>query len=511
MRYKIAFGLFALVVTIAAGAGHPARAGLVSALLKGAEHAAVKAGKHADDLLPGIEDAARMARRLPDATDASRLALVPGEGKTWKLVPHEGEAISLSSLDDLNHSFDDIHFSSKNGPSKSGVKTRDAKAARRNLYHVAVREEDFFKLRDQIGDLPDGVTLQLMRRSGKAYPLAAVMEDGASRLMIRLNGNILLNPATAHALDANIDFLRRGINRSDLKIGSFGKTSPKTAAKRTDRVISLDAGLLDASLARMKNRTLMITGKIHMDAATSLNSLAVKEGKTIRNIPLASLEQAAQRQRVNLILVDSTSSLQPGKSWFSKTGMEKRFAAAQQSVTQQDLLEAMAPSKADIVINASEGGKNRIMMATRYRPGNKIASPASAAGTGDYSLKGWLLDASFRAGLHQVRASVEDPSYTREMESRWLPWVSNMALIGSIIAIVAFLAISAQTWHWWMAIWGLFLPNGQALSPLTRGIRLITFLPFALLAFTPALFWLAIKDWFLFFTWPFRKLFGWAR
>ena len=208
------------------------------------------------------------------------------------------------------------------------------------------------------------------------------------------------------------------------------------------------------------------------------------------------------------MVVDTGTATQPGKSLFSKSNLEKRFETAQTAFTQADLMKAVTPPNAKTIINAAEDGKTRITMTAR----NFGADPAAAtAAADDYTLSGWLLEAGTRAAVHQVRMNVEDPDHTEEVNGRWLPWFKNMDLIVYGVFALVFVFTSTKTWGWWKALWRLVGRRRKEDEDFSKGVRIVravTFAPFSLAMFFPAVLWIAVVSQLSFLTWPFRKLFG---
>ncbi|WP_319531056.1 hypothetical protein [uncultured Cohaesibacter sp.] len=478
-------------IAIQSSGNHSVQAGILSSIIRGGEHVASGAAKKIDHLIPSLEEAGRLARHLPGADDAARVALVPAEGGSWRLVGVEGEAHTLSKLDDLAGSLE-AHF--------DDVPKRAA---------IAVREEDFFKLREDLTSRPNGADLHLVRNRAQILPLVVKSDGGKPRLMVVLGPKMLLDPSSVRALDANIDLMRRGLNRSDLKMARFDSqsASAQASAQAADPIASLAPDALDISLSRYKNKTLVLTGKIEAEAASNQRWLVVQDGKEARRISLDALEKSADVQRVNLMIVQSSTPRQPGTGWFNKSGFEKRFADAQSAMTQRDLFEALTPPDAMAVIRSSREGGHRVVLSANFDTPRSAATSESggfaklARATGE-----GLLEVPFRIGVHSIRINAEEPRHTDEVNGRWIPWVSNGDLIAIAIVLVVSLIVSLVTWHWWAGIWGLF-GVGPDSGAVVKSIRGLTFLPFAVLVLVPGLVWLIMRDWIMLVTWPFRKLY----
>lgn len=487
-----------------------AEAGLLSRLAREAGDAAGSAGKHVHTPKHLLDEGASIAKRLPKISGAASIALVPAPGNAWQLVTAEGKSLHLSSLHDLPDALDDAARQAHRP--LAGDLPGKTKAP--GSLQLAVREADFFKLRDQLDSLPPKTRPVMVMPNGKAYDLKPVRHSGGTRLAVALSPDVLIDPATARALDGNMKFLTRPVKQADLKMARFDKAGAAKAAAPGDVVANLDADILASSLAKYKNRTLVVSGRITPHPQTGRPQLSVRDGKSVREIDLDSFQAAAESQRVNLMLVESSSLVQPGKSWFSKTALEKRFAAAQSAMTQADLLKALSPPNSTTVINAADERNFRLVTATRFDPKAKsaAASPQVSSSAGnDYTLAGWLLDGSLRTGVRSIHSNNEDPAHTDEVESRWIPWVSNFNLFLFALLSAVTLFLGWYLWRWWNRLWRYVLKNraaAQATSLPIKLTKIVLFLPFAFVMVVPAIFWLVVADWVRFLTWPFRKVFG---
>lgn len=491
-----------------------AQAGLLSKISKEVGDAASGGGKTFHKALPSADDGAWFARKLPDIDNVENLALIPGENGSWRIVTTTGDELQLSSLDDLPETVRKIGKGQPRGRTGDLATSGSGKAPR---IQIAIRETDFFKLRKTEFAIPENGTLKLVRANGHAHPLSAIEIGGIRRLVVELGDDVFLNPANARALDANLKFLNTNVNKGNLAVGGFdsGAGVPRSRVNQGPGAIVslLDADILESGLAKLKNRTLLVSGKVSPDPQTGALTLAVKDKGKTRAIDIREFESAAERQRVNLVIVDSQSPAQPGSTWFSKTDIEKRFAKAQASVTQEDFLRALSPGNAKILINAGEIGGTRVTMAARFSTTPRDVRAISGTAS-DYSAGSWLLEAGFRSGVRAVRINAENPDHTEEVNNRWIPWVSNFELVGGGLFLLVFAYVSVTTWKWWMWFWrkiGGKRSGSDHVSRLVRVVQAATFVPFGILVFLPAACWIVLRDNLLFFSWPFRKLAGLVR
>ncbi len=486
--------------------GSEADAGLLGKLLRETGDAAGSAGKHVDGVAKHLDEGTSIARKLPKSADSAALALVPAKEGTWQLVTPEGKSLAVPSLEDLPKSLDEAAQARSRPLAGDKMPSGPQKPAK---VQVALREADFFKLRDELNGLPKGVAPVLVRRNGSFQPLKPVVIGTRRRLAVELGPNVLIDPATQNALDGNIKFLSRTVNRADLKLARFDSAAAQSV-NPAETFVNLNADLLESSLARFKNRTVAVSGQIRPNPETGRRLLVVRDGKKLRQIDLLDFMAAAERQRVDLMIVESTSPVQPGKSWFSKSALEKRFAKMQSAMTQADLLAAVSPPGTTTLIHAADERNYRLVTATSHIRRTAPNSPAAGV-SDDTSLAGWLLDAGTRIGVRSVRSDHENPDHTDEVASRWLPWISNVSLILSGVTCAFALFMGWYLWRWWNGLWRRFLGQSggnDSLSPVLFIVKVLTFVPFALVSAIPALIWLLVSDWMKFLSWPFRKVFG---
>ncbi|EFO28955.1 hypothetical protein TRICHSKD4_4768 [Roseibium sp. TrichSKD4] len=488
----------------------PASAGLLSKLAREGADAAGSVGKKFDAPTPSLDDGIWFAKKLPTKEGAASLALLPGENGTWRIITETGQEVPLSSLDDVSDAAESVSSRTFKGLAGDAPTIKKMKGAQ-----IAIRETDFFKLRDEMGVLPKNLDLQMVRESGKTLPLKQVHAGNRSRLVIELDKDVLFNPASLKALDANLKFLNTKVNKADLKIARFdsSRQAKEQAARQAvnDPNSILDPNLLESSLAKYKNRTLMVGGKVTTDPTTGKRTLSVKDGNRTVDLDLTALNSSASRQRVNLMVVDTGSTVQPGQILFSKTKLEKRFEEAQKAFTQADLMKAVTPPNSRTVINATEDTRTRISMTLHNSARAQSGDLAQTAPGSDYTTAGWLLEAGLRFGANRVEINAEDPDHTEEVKSRWIPWFKNIDIIVAGLFTVVFIFVSTKTWGWWTALWRLVGRKAKDDEDFSKGLRwtrAVTFVPFAAIMFMPGMIWVAIVSQVSFLTWPFRKLFG---
>ncbi len=70
----------------------------------------------------------------------------------------------------------------------------------------------------------------MVRPNGKTYDLKPISTSNGTRLAVALSPDVLINPATARALDGNIRFLSRPVKRADLKMARFNSSEAANAS-----------------------------------------------------------------------------------------------------------------------------------------------------------------------------------------------------------------------------------------------------------------------------------------
>lgn len=499
-----------LALLLALMSANSVQAGLLGALLRSADNVTPSGSRHLDRLVPSASEGMSLARTLPELPDSARLSLLPDKGNGWRIVTEDGSEISISSLNELPTSLKEVQSLSRKG--LAGSIAKDVPIAR---HQIAVRQEDYFALKDRLASMPGLLDLHMVRKTGKALALRRVVLPGGRYLVVDLGDGILLNPATAAALDANLGYLARGFNKANLRVARFdSKQTSSTSSGLSGEIVALNPDYLTASFARFKLLTVMVTGKIAPVGPGGKRMLEIQDGKSTRSMDLAELEKAAQEQRVNLMVVESNSALQPGMGWFSKTGLEKNIDKAKASITQKALLQSLAPKGAPVLINAAEDGNTRLMISASYlqeRP-SSAAKRGAESGSQERSLSDIVISSVAQTGTRHVYINAEDPEHTEEVESRWLPWFSNIDLVMSLVGLLIFGLISRISLRWWRwcGDWLCKKTVGHqgAFSKPVRIVGMVLFLPFAVLAFPCALIWLVIRDWVALALWPCRKLFG---
>lgn len=504
--------LFFVILTLSFGANiNTANAGLISKLVREAGDAGSKAGKHVDVNIPNIEVGQWLTKSLKKSDDTAAIALLPGKDGTWRIIGEGDLEISIHSLDELG---DDIGKAMVR-PGKKLAGGTVTKVVKLKKATIAVREIDFLKMREQLVDLPKNTKINIVSANGRVFPLQFVKTAAGSVLNVKLSNTIFLNPLTTKALQANLNFLGRGIKKADLKIGSFNRaTDVAKTSNLTDTIVDINPDILESSLSKFKNKTLLLSGKIVKNAKTGKAHLVVKDGKGKTEIDIAALEQSAARQRVNLMLVDA-KTVQPGKKLFSKTGIEKRFAKSNKAVTQMDLIQAIAPKNKQIILNTSGVGDTRVAIASNFeKTAGTPKNISDFTDATDYSATSWIFESGLRSSARAIQHQFEDPQHTDEVDGRWIPWFSNTDLILAVILSSLFAFSLNISWKWWKMIMHKYFHQFFYYSKATflnRILKTVGFICFAIITFIPAFIALLIGGYIQFFTWPFRKLYSYIK
>lgn len=504
--------LFIAVVTFSIGAmNNTASAGFLSKAIREAGEAGSKAGKHIDTDIPNLETGNWLTKRLVKSDDAASIALLPGKDGTWRMVGEAGTEIPIKSLDRLEDDIGKAMFR----PAKKLAGGPPTKTVKLKKATIAVREKDFLKLREQLVDLPKNTNINIVRANGRVYPLQFVKTATGRVLNVKLTDNIFLNPLSAKALEANLSFLSRGVKKADLKIGSFNRVKDvKKTSNITDIVVDINPDILDSSLSKFKNKTLLLSGQIVRNVKTGKAHLVVKDGIGKTEIDLTVIEQAAARQRVNLMVVDAGLA-QPGKKLFSKTGIEKRFAKSNVAVTQMDLMQAIAPKNKTIILNSSGVGDTRIAIASNFeKTVGATKKTSSFSDASDYSATSWIFESGLRNSARAIQHQFEDPKHTDEVEGRWIPWFSNTIIIWTIISLILIVFSLKISWNWWKIIMHKYFHQFFYYSKPTfsnKTLKIVGFICFAIITIIPAFVALLIGEYIQFFTWPFRKLYSFIK
>lgn len=486
----------AMVLAAATTLAVPSEAGWLSRIVReaadGGGGAASKLGKAG---LGSLDSAAAHVAALPKVGAGTALAahLTP-EGH-WKFVNREGQVFTAATPDELAR--------------VGAALAPDAAPGGKLAYYLS--EETVFTQRAALKDLPETADLHIvvgrdsyrLRRSG-------------SDLAAEYRPNVFLSLSDRRLFEETAYRLSRPLNRSNIRtlaletggpqsLSSAPRFDPATKAALIDQV---DPTALPQAFSSLRGQTALVSGRLEGSVLTFRSSNGGDQ-----TIDVAKLVKAAEEADVNLVLLATGASRQPGgRNWLWQTVEVSGLNDALKRATFADFLSGLAGTGSELTVNATSGSFGRVTISA-------VPTPAVSAPLTD-TVSGWigwddlLGEITGNVAMKSVEVFARDEAHERELDARIIPGIPATAQYVYLGSLIAGLLAFQVSFPWWRRIW----PRedrqeysswiGYALARVVRLVALVfVFLP---IVGMPALMWLGMLQIWGMVTVPFR-LFGWLR
>jgi hypothetical protein len=426
---RLVAGLTAVVTLPATG-----HANWLSKIVREAGETGGKAGSKLGH--GALDNAALHVRSLPPGGGVSLAAHATPEGH-WRFVNRQGEVYTAGTPDELKRVVAAL------APEATG------EAARLSLH---LSEATVFAQRAMIRELPADARLHVV--IGKSsYPLHRTSGTGGDRLLAEVRPNVAVALADRTSASEALFQLGRPLQTSRMRVVSLRPgaadalpTVPRfDPASKVAMVDEIDPASLGQALGRIRGQTAVLTGRI---AAGQLHFRPPTGGE--RSLPLADIERAAAAADVNLVVLQSAVTSQPGgRNWLW------------QRVAVSGLDDALKRATFADFLNALGAGRGRFEVETVARVDGRVALKALLAGSGSEPLGGklgeWMSDVVSEATGNVVTSAVEvmatSEDRQRELDARIVPGIPaavQLAYLGGIVAGLIGLPFARR---WWGRLW----------------------------------------------------------
>jgi hypothetical protein len=444
-----------------------------------------KIGKIADDTggagaalrhgVPGDEFAGAFGRHLKslpaDAQGGAALAAHATPEGHWRFTNRQGEHFTAANVAEMERV-------------AATLLPESAPGMKLELY---LSEDIVFMRPDLVKGLPADANLHLLAGKG-AYKLSRAAGDPL-RFTAEIRPHLKLDIGERRLFDEAVWQLSRPLNRSNMRvvalepggahtIPSVPKLDPATKAAQIDRV---DPWKLPSALRSLRGQTVVVTGRV--------------EGKTLRFKPEGGAEKtllvddlmsAAREADVNLVLLQSDKTLQPGgRNWLWQTLEVKGLDDALKRSTLADFLDALGANRGGLAVEASQSvaGRARLDIVPQ-RAAGVASEPITDAVTG------WAGDVVARAlgnvVVEAIKVDSVDKERQEELDRRIVPGIPSLVQWTWLAGIVMGLIGYAYSWRWFARAWPAEEraeyagAAGYYLARLMRGLAyLLVFLPIA--------------------------------
>ena len=463
-------------------------------IVREAGEAGGKAAGHGFSHLGPVGKAAAHLKLLPNAPKGALAAHATPEGH-WQFVNREGQVYTAGTPDELKRVMTTL--------------APEAIAAGESKLTLYVSEDSLFDNRTALSQLPADSQLHVVS-GGSAYAVTREGTGAALRLEARLKPNLSIELSDRDLFDETLSYMSRSLNRANIRtiaiepggskyVPSAPATDPVTKLPLVDK---LDPDNLATAFGAIRGQTVLVTGRTLVNKIT----FSPSSGPEITR-DISDLVDAARRSDVNIVILGSDASRQPGgRNWFWQTIEVGGMPEAAASATFGDFLDALAQRRGGFQLAAAHDGQGRVQLSA-------LPDAATAGVTSDAT--NYLAEAVSQVTGEIVTSAIEiharDKHTEAEFDARLIPGIPSYVQIPYLVSLVCGLIAWPVSRQWWRRIWppvGEDIAAGRA-SPFFRALPreaafLLAFVPFA--GF-PALLWQMISQTWATVTAPFR----WAK
>lgn len=488
------FWLLCACATLAIVRPDAATANVFTHIVREAGEAGGKAASHGFSHLGPVGKAAAHLKLLPNAPNGALAAHATPEGH-WQFVNREGQIYTAGTPEELQRVMPTL--------------APDAVAAGESRLTLYVSEDSLFDNRAALSQLPADSQLHVVQGSS-AYAVTREGTGAATRLEARIKPNLSIELSDRDLFDETLAYMGRSLNRANIRtiaiepggkkyVPSAPASDPVTKLPLVDQ---LDPDNLATAFDAIRGQTVLVTGRTSGNKIT----FSPSSGPEIKR-DISDLVDAARRSDVNIVILRSDASRQPGgRNWFWQTIEVGGMRDAAASATFGDFLDALAQRRGGFRLSAAHEGHGRVQLSAL--PDAATAGVASDA-------TNYLAEAVSQVTGEIVTSAVEiharDKQTEAEFDARLIPGIPSYVQIPYLVSLICGLIAWPVSRHWWQRIWPT-ADEGAAAGRAYRFVRalprelafLLVFIPFA--GF-PALLWQMISQTWATVMAPFR----WAK
>lgn len=418
-------------------AGPAAEAGWISRIGRLAGEAGetgARAGKHAMGALDGP---AALVARLPKAKagSAALAAHATPEGH-WKFVNREGEVFTAANADEL------ARVTATLAPELP-------KGGKLSLY---LSEDTVFTQKSLLKDLPADADLHLVA-GDRSYRILLKDAAGDGRLLAEVRDNLTLELSEQSLFDEAMHLLERALNKSNIRTLALEPGGPRSlgSAPRYDPVKKsvlvdvIDPANLGTALRKIKGQTALLSGRVDGSRLYFRQATGGEQA-----LDLMDLRRAAEAADVNLVILHSPASHQPGgRNWLWQEVAVAGLDDALKRPTYADFLNGLGAKSGQLTASVTRDGGGRIVFSATQSGEAAIPLPST--------LSDWLGElaghTTGNVAVHAVTAYARDRERQDELDSRIIPGIPSAIQFTYLGLLVLGLLSWQFTAAWWRRVW----------------------------------------------------------
>ena len=345
-----------------------------------------------------------------------------------------------------------------------------------------------FRHRSQIRQLP-GTARLFLSLGDVNFPLVRPERDAGDRLFAVVRQRVLVAITERAAFDEAIVLLSQPLDRSRIRVIGLVPGGPVRLSAMPDidpagraTVDAIEPDRLRHGLAALRGQTVVVLGRI----AGGLLYFQPERGAE-RSLLLGDLTSAAAEADVNLLVITSSVSRQPGtRNWLWLKTQVSGLDEAMQRETFADFVAALGAGRPPLAITAVALGSARTHLEIRPVPGLVSALGGTSDRTFTSALNAVTAGFTGRIAADGIEASLRSAHREGELARRIVPGVPSLFQAGYLAALLLGVLGFSEARRWWQRIWPAEAPAdyghrlGYRIACGFRGLAFLTvFLPTA--------------------------------
>ena len=420
-----------------------AQANWLTKILKEAGEVGSDAGRHGRKLsragLGALDAPANVIRKIPERSDRFVVGVHATQEGHWKFVNQKGDVYTAGTPDEL------ARFESAIAP--DGL-------ASNNKLALYLSEDTLFDRTGMLKELPSRGELHLV--SGKAsYRLlpsgSAVRTPGQLAVEVRPKVRVLA-PDRAGFQEA-LWQLSRPLVKADMRVlalepGASATLSPRPRFDKVRKVAMVDQvdpdGLASA-LSGVRGQTVLVTGRVE-GGSLFYPASGLSEG----SLSIKALREAAAKADVNLVLMRSSTTRQPGgRNWFWQRVEVEGLEDALKRATFADFLDAMGAGRGTYRVTVKNEGVDRIHLEAVPE---RISSVPFTESVGQW-LEDFAASVTGDLAISAMSANLRSKDRQTELDARLIPGIPSDYQIAYVVSLVFGLMGWSIAAEWWRMMW----------------------------------------------------------
>lgn len=333
----------------------------------------------------------------------------------------------------------------------------DALAEGKGKLTLYLSEDSVFANRDALQQIPGDADLFVVTDSG-VFPITLAGRGSELVLAARLKPHLVTTLVDKALFEEMAFLLGRPLNKANIRTIAFepgaGKSlssAPKLeAGSQVPLVDRLDPAFVYEGFRAIRGQTALVTGR-----AEGGKLIIASPSGAETALVVDDLVEAARRNDVNLVLLQSDTSRQAGgRNWLWQKVEVDGLKAAGDSATLGDFVDGLAARRGGFKLTASGTGERVHISALSESVG--IAHAASNA------VEDLVSHVTGELITKAVEIDARDESTEKERGARLIPWVPTYIQYPYLAGLVAGLAGLATARRWWMRLIPASRPDGPA-------------------------------------------------